>query len=241
MEYLVVIQPDSRGKVSKKAAQQRILQVLQRRAKGMGTAEPTVVAKDDDLIIVEIPGVKDASKTPAFLTSSARIEFYHAKNVISSQDLKRNYRPIYSQDANNPLVSFIRASDDKEIKPGTKEYKEMIDGWSLILSGTDVARAQANPKGTSYEPALEFSSDGTRKMMAWSNVYYGKEESIAVVLDGNVLSIANVHKEARLESNCVINGTFTADYVKSLVELVNGGSLPGGLKLLRSSVVSPAK
>jgi SecD/SecF fusion protein len=239
LNYQVVVSPDMKGKVSMETARQQIIQVLLRRASGMGAAEPIVAAKGEDQIIVEIPGEKDVKKAQEIIGSSARIEFYHARNVLSPQDRNRRYDIVPSSDPNNPLVSFKRLSDNKDIKPGTQEYKDMIAGWSLILAGTDVAKAQANPKGDSYEPAMEFSADGARKMSAWSSVYFGKEEPIAAVLDGNVLSIANVQKDARLETNCVINGSFTADYVKNLVGLLNGGSLPAELKPLGSYTVSP--
>jgi SecD/SecF fusion protein len=150
------------------------------------------------------------------------------------------YLPGKDANANDPLVHFTRTSDNKAIEPGTPEYKEMINGWTLILAGTDIAKATAEPKADSYQPAMAFNNDGTRKMSAWSGVYFGKEEQVASVLDGNVLSIAPVQKDARLESNVIINGTFTKDYVLNLVGLLNAGSLPAELKELGAYTVSPS-
>lgn len=240
LNYRVVINADQKGKVSMEQARSQIIQVLLRRAGGMGAAEPVVAAKGEDQVIVEIPGIKDIKRAIDTIGSSARIEFYHARNVVSGQDMNRDYIPSgEGKNENDPIVRFTRRSDNKLIEPNTAEYANILKGWTLILAGTDLARATAQPNGDSYQPLMEFNTDGTRKMSAWSSVWYGKEEPLAVVLDGRVLSIANVMKDARLESNCVTQGTFTPTYVTNLVGLLNAGSLPANLELLGTSVVSP--
>ena len=241
LTYQVAITPDMKNKVSMEQARPQIIQVLQLRASGLGAAEPIVQAKGDDQVIVELPGVSDIEKAKATIGSSARIEFYHAKNVLSGQDSKRAYQIAPSTNPNDPYVHFIRTRDGKAIEPGTPEYDEMINGWTLILAGTDLAKATAQPRGDSYEPAMEFKGAGTVKMSAWSHRpdVLGKEEPLAAVLDHKVVSIANVKKDAIIENACFTEGNFTKEYVINLVGLLNGGSLPADLHLLGSSTVSP--
>jgi SecD/SecF fusion protein len=240
LSYQVELAPDLKGKVTMEEARQQIIQVIQRRAGGMGAAEPVVAAKGDDQIIVELPGITNLDEARKVLGSSARMEFYHARNVVSGKDSNRTYRAEPSSNPNDPQVNFVRIRDNKIINdPNSTEYKDIIAGWTLILAGTDVKDAKAEPAGESYEPFMEFSNDGTRKMSAWSSIYYGKEEPLAVVLDGRVLNIANMAPDAKLESNCVTHGTFTKQYVTTLVGLVNGGSLPASLKELGAYTVSP--
>ena len=239
LTYQVDLMPDMKATTTPEQAREQIIPVIRNRAAGLGAAEPLVGAKGTDQIIVELPGVKDVEKAKDTIGSSARIVFYHAKNVNSGQDFNREFQEVRDSDPNNPVVHFIRNRDKKQIDPGTPEYAEMIKGWYQILAGTDMKKASANPRGDSYEPFMEFSNDGTRKMSGWSRQYLGKEEPIAAVLDGKVLSIANVQKEADLSNNCVINGTFTKEYVTNLVSLLNAGSLPADLKFLGSNTVSP--
>lgn len=239
LTYQVNMLPDMQGKMTAQQAQTQIIPVLLNRASGMGAAEPVVAAKGDDQIIVEIPGEKDVEKAIKQIGTSARIEFYHATSVVSGLDSNRLYRRVEGSDPSNPVVDFVNTKTGKEIKPEDQEYKDMVKGWYLILAGTDLAKASANPFGDSYQPYMEFNNEGTRKMSAWSQRYLGKEEPIAAVLDGKVLSIANVQHDADLSSNCVINGTFSKQYVTSLVSLLNSGSLPADLKLLGSNAVSP--
>ena len=240
LTYQVELAPDLKGKVTMEEARQQIIQVIQRRAGGMGAAEPVVAAKGDDQVLVELPGVTNLADARQVLGSSARMEFYHARNVNSGLDKKRRYEQLPNENPNDPLVHFRRLSDNKEIDdPKSPEYKEIINGWTLILAGTDVKDAKAEPNADSYLPYMEFSNEGTRIMSAWSSIYYGKEEPLAVVLDGRVLSIANMDPSAKLESNCVTHGTFTKEYVANLVGLINGGSLPANLKELGAYTVSP--
>jgi SecD/SecF fusion protein len=240
LTYKVELAQDLKGKVTIEEARQQIIQVLLRRAGGMGAAEPVVAAKGDEQIIVELPGETDIAKARKVIGTSARLMFYHARNISTVQDPNRGYVPIKNSDPNNPLVSFTRTRDNKVINPGTPEYREMLAGWTLILAGTDISNAKAEPNGMdSYEPLMTFSPDGTRKMSGWSNIYFGKEEQIASVLDENVLSIAPVQKDARIEGNCVTNGTFTKEYVVNLVSLINGGALPAELRELGAYTVSP--
>ena len=239
LTYQIKLKADQAGKVTMEKARSQILQVIARRAGGMGAAEPLVAAKGDDQVIVEIPGIQDSKKAQEIIGSSARIEMYHARNVDTVQDAGRFYIPIPNEDPLNPQITFVRKSDQKKIEPGTEEYKQMISSWTLILAGPDLASARALPKAEGYEPLLDFDNTGTAKMSAWSSQYFGKEENIAAVLDGKVLYISPVQKTANLSNNCVIQGTFTNDYVNTLVGLLNAGSLPADLELLGTTVVSP--
>lgn len=239
LTYQVELAPDLKGKVTMEQARTQIIHVLQGRAGRMGASEPIVGAKGEDQVIVELPGETDIQKARESLGKSARLKFYHAKSVNSGQDFNRKYSQVPNPNENDPLVHFVRNSDKKPIEPGTPEYREMIDSWYLILAGTDVANAKAEPFGDSYQPLMNFSADGTRKMSAWSATYLGKEEPLAAVLDGQVLSIANMKKDAEIQDSCVTDGKFTKEYVLSLVSYLNAGSLPADLKELGAYTVSP--
>jgi SecD/SecF fusion protein len=239
LTYQVKLLKDQQGKIALPKARSQIISVLLNRASGMA-AEPVVVAKGEDQVVVELPGISDINAAREVIGSSARIELYHARNLNSAQDTNRAYDEVRSDDPNTPVVKFRKRGDGKLIEPGTAEYKSVIQGWYLILAGTDLAAATAQPAGqNSYQPAMEFNNDGTRKMSQWMDRYYGKEEPIAFVMDGRVLSVSPVMRDARITSNAFISGEFSTKYVTSLVSLLNGGSLPAELEELSSSAVSP--
>lgn len=239
LTYQIQLQNDQKGKITVEQARAQILPVLHKRAGGLGAAEPLIAAKGEDQVVVEIPGVKDPKVAREQIGSSARIEFYHARNVTTNQITSRRYQEVNRDQSSDPSVDFYDTLTKKDVKFGTPEYKEMIKGWTLILAGPDLAKAAGEPTaGGGYRPFMEFSPEGTRKMSRWSNITKGQEEKLAAVLDGRVLSIAGVEKNAVLENNCVITGTFSNEYVTNLVTLLNAGSLPADLVLLGDSTVS---
>ncbi|MEZ0326229.1 MAG: protein translocase subunit SecD [Fimbriimonas sp.] len=225
----------------------KLIAILMRRASGsMGVVEPIIVPKGEDQIIVELPGATDIEDARKIIGTSARIEFYHAKNVATDTSPFRPYDDVERKDT-TPTVSFKRTSSstgqidfrtsDGKVNP---EYTKIIKGWGEpILAGEDLAKADAQPSGNSTQPLMLFSREGSKKMEAWSRKFFGRGEKIASVLDGEVLSIAPVEKGALLSDNAVINGTFDRAYVRRLVDLLNAGALPVKMTELGSEKIDP--
>ncbi|MFZ4507311.1 MAG: protein translocase subunit SecD [Fimbriimonas sp.] len=220
----------------------RLLSILQNRAVGpLGVSEPTVSAKGADQFVIELPGLTDIETARQVIGTSAKIKFYHAKNVVTP---KNEYRTYIASDSakndENPAVSFQRkVGGTGEIKPGTPEYAAVIAGWDMILQGDELASAELHVQNGSTIPAMNFSSEGARKMEAWTRKVYNRRENLAAVLDGKVLSIASVMDDTILKDNAIITGTFTTKYVQRLVDLLNAGALPVDLVPLSSEKVDP--
>lgn len=221
---------------------QRLIRILIRRASGsLGVSEAPVVAKGLDEVVVELPGFSDIDKARQVIGTSAKIQFYWAKNVVNQTS---TYRPFSvaedSKDPSNPTVSFKRTYGSTDIiKVGTPAYDEIIKGWDLILEGEELRSAQSQIQGDREEPEMLFSAEGADKMRKWSTAHENQHEGIAAVLDGRVLSLANVIDNTVLSDNAVIEGTFTHEYVKNLCDLLNGGALPVNLTELSSEKVDP--
>lgn len=218
-------------------AQSRVVSLLTNRASGIGVKEPQVSAKGTDQVVVELPDVQDLAAAEAQIGSSARIEFYHARNVATQQASYRDYEPADSKDSKNPSVSFYRKGSPNPIVAGTPEYENIIKGWTLILSGPDLQSARAEPQGQGFQPYMQFSPIGAQKMERWSRAYKGKGEYLAAVLDRRVVSIAAVNEDQVLSDNAIITGTFDTEYVKSLVGLLNSGALPVDLEKVGANTV----
>lgn len=236
------MQLDAKQRKNIEDVRSRLIKILDSRARGpIGAAEPNILPKGDDQIVVELPGATDIEKARDVIGSSAKIEFYWARNVVSPKDGNRLYRADENRSDNDPGVSFTRTygAPGDVIKYGDPRYASVIQGWEKILEGEDLEKAQAHPAGGSYQPEMIFSRDGARKMETWSRAHAGQEEMIAAVLDGRVLSIAHVQQDAILSDEAVINGQFSAEYVTRLVDLLNAGSLPVNLTVLSSEKVDP--
>ena len=227
------------------AVQNRLVSIMQNRAVGpLGVTEPTVTKKGTDQIVVELPGIKDAAKAAETMGSSARIEFYWAKNVVAPLAPERPYVPSEAKDAKDIAVSFSQKYGDQapitySLPNGgvNPKYQAILSRWDLILAGDDLAHAEGTAQGTNgaYIPLLTFSPAGAQKMETWSRNH--PQENIAAVLDGKVLSINPVAPDTVLKDNAVVHGDFPPGYVAKLSDILNSGSLPVDLKAISTETV----
>lgn len=226
---------------SVRANMQRIL--TNRVTSGLGVVEGTVQYKDPDQFIIELPGATDENEARKLLSTTASIEWYHARNVVNKSQPYNQYEEGKTETVNgSPAVTFVKRGDTngKEIKPGDPEYQRIIDGWGEpIIKGDELAKAEAIPLGDTYMPSMNFSAAGARKIEDWTRKNQFLGSKLAAVLDGVVLNIAPLKEGAIIRESAQIDGTFEKQYVLSLVNLLNSGSLPVSLKELESSRVDP--
>jgi SecD/SecF fusion protein len=233
------------------SVQNRIEGILLNRATGgLGVVEPTIQKKGTTGFIVELPGVTDAEEARKLMSTTARIEWYHATNVSTVKLPNRMYNET-DADGDKPEVWFMKRGSDEVIKPTipdpenpertirNPEYQRIIEGWTLILSGDELADAQPIPMGDKYIPSMRFSSEGARKMERWSRANTYRGEKLAAVLDGVVMNVAPLKEGAIISSEGIIDGNFSVEYVKSLTSLLKSGSLPVSLVETSSTVVDP--
>lgn len=220
----------------------KLIPILGGRAQGeLGVAEAPVVAKGLYDVVVELPGYSNIDEARRIMGTSAKIQFYWAKNVVNQTNTYAPFTVVNDdKDPNNPTVEFKPSyGGTATIKVGTPAYAAIIKDWDLILEGQDLASAQSTIQGDKEEPEMLFAPAGAEKMRDWSSKHENIHASIAAVLDGRVLSIASVVDNTILSDNAVIEGTFSHQYVKSLCGLLNGGALPVNLKELSSEKIDP--
>ncbi|MBS1718524.1 MAG: protein translocase subunit SecD [Armatimonadetes bacterium] len=229
----------------------QILRILEQRVMtGVGVVEGVVLPKDPDQYIVELPGFTNLDEAAKVLGTSASIKFYWAKNIKTDLATYRPYQiGTKEEKGDNISVSFTDVLN-RDIKPtivgadgravANPDYQKIIDGWDLILQGDDLASASPQATGQSgYRPLMNFSANGARKMEAWSRQVMNKHEYLAAVLDGKVLSIAPLKDNTILSDNAIIEGEYSAEYVKGLTSLLNSGALPVDLKLIAQENEDP--
>jgi len=221
---------------------QRTGQILSRRAgTNLGVVEALIQPKGTDQFIVELPGFTNIDEALKVMGTSAQIEFFDASNVQTKTASYREYTEKQSDDPDNPEVWFVNRAGET-IKPGTPQYAEIIKGWGdPIVKGDELKSAEMEQlPGGGYQPLMNFTKDGPRKMSEWSHANNHRGEMLAAVLDNVCISIAPLKDGAVLSDNAIIEGNFSAAYVRSLRDLMNSGALPVHLKVLSSERVDPS-
>ncbi len=188
--------------------------VIERRVNIFGVSEPIIQTENagvisgnsDERLIVELPGITDIE---------------NAKKLIGE----------------TPLLDFRLA------KPNTEEILKANPQATLDdlfipteLTGRYLSRATVEFEQNTQAPlvGLEFNSEGADIFKKITGEHKG--ESLAIVLDGIVLSAPTIQGEIP-NGKAQISGSFTIDQVKSLVNNLNYGALPVPISLASSQTV----
>ncbi|MEQ1934018.1 MAG: protein translocase subunit SecD, partial [Fimbriimonadaceae bacterium] len=236
-----------KDQAKKGEARKTTLNILERRTENFGSVvEGAVFAKGDDQIKVELPGKVSLTEAEKMMGSTAKIEWYWAKNLQTATKAYRPYDASRDEDPDEPSVSFTKRDSDKTIsyfKEGTKEknpeYQSIIAGWDLILEGEELVSAERAQRGTDFIPSFKFNASGAKKMERWCKVHQNQGENLAAVLDGRVISVAPLQDGAIITDQGEINGEFTPEYLTRFIDLLNSGSLPVPIELIASASVDP--
>lgn len=214
------------------------VKIMESRATNVNAVQEfKIVPKGTDQIIVELPGRVSLADAQRTMNTSAKIEWYWARNITSAKGVTRTYDISEAEDEEKvePEVSFYRNSapeklisfySNPELRTKNPEYQNIIRGWQLILSGDELQRATPTNSTQGWIPSFKFSPAGGRKMRAWTVANKDRGEYLAAVLDGKVISIAPLKDGAIIEREGIIDGKFTTEYVRNLCALLNSGALP---------------
>ncbi|HVL40147.1 MAG TPA: protein translocase subunit SecD [Fimbriimonadaceae bacterium] len=219
-----------------------VLRTMTNRASAsLGVQEGLVQRQGTNRIVVELPGFTDAKEAAETIGTTASLEWYWARNV-ATELVPRQYTADqgHIEYDGKPAVTFrSRSNPDKQITPADPEYRKIVEGWTLLLRGDDLASASAQLEGDHYIPTFRFSREGARKMREWTTRHTQRGEYLAAVLDGQVISIAPLQRGAIISDRGQITGQFEKDYVFRLVRLLNAGSIPVTLTQVAQQVVDP--
>lgn len=235
------LQPDQRQNIPQ--IQNDLVRTMQSRAgSALGVTEASVSKKGLDQIVIELPGYTDINAAKGVLSTTAKIQVYHADNVRTQKRTTRPYVEDQRKTDENgvPYITFTRRSTPTNVlEPGDPAYAEMIKGWNLLIEGADVTDAFPRSEGTNTVPVFNFGGEGAKNLEQFTRRFRNDGELLAFVLDGRVLSINPVEPGAVLSTTAYINGTFDPAYVMTLTGLIKAGSLPADLKELSSQKVDP--
>lgn len=223
--------------------------ILERRLKGpFGASEATVVVKGDDQFIVELPGITNTEEVLKTLLTTARLEFWWAKNVKNTNDPNRPYvaEQGVGKDGGEEW-NFTNPETKTTLKSGTLELKQMVkEEWfwdevgKPVLDGGMLQEAKAEARGAMGAVVeLKFNDVGTKRLADFSRQVYGKEEVMAIMLDNAVISFPHMKAVITDGSAVIEGGNMTAKEAKRLEVLLRAGALPVDLERINMIKVEP--
>lgn len=193
---------------------------LQKRVEQYST-EAQVYKEGDDRINIEIPGVTDANSILEDLGKPGSLYFIRQTDENGSAN--------YQLDSSTYQYKLTRSLD------------QIIADGDAVLSGTDVADAQAGYQNDSMSNQqivveLTFTDEGAQKFADATTRAYEKHESIGIYYDGEFISVPSV-QAAITNGQAVITGEKTIESARALASTIRIGGLKVELEELRSNVV----
>jgi preprotein translocase subunit SecD len=220
----ITITPSAAGITQRTAnAASAAIETINRRINQLGTAESSVVRQGADRILVQYPGLKDASQLKALIKETARLTFHEVHNQFTAED---------AQQGRAPAGWRVFPSDEAGEPPHLLRETPVVKGEELV-------DAQPGFDQQNNQPIITFRFDqsGARKFGRFTQANVGRP--FAIVLDGKVLS-APVIQTAILGGTGQISGNFTVDSANRLAVQLRSGALPVDMTIVEERTVGPS-
>jgi preprotein translocase subunit SecD len=233
--FNLAMKPSMLTDLKSKAVTQAI-ETIRNRVDALGVNEPTIQEHGlgDYQILVQLPGIDDPERVKSIIQSTAMLEIKQSLGGPYSSE------QAALQDKNGVLPP------DAMLLPGHTAPgagTDSGDAWYLVsrvsaVSGKDLRDAQPS-RDQSGQPSVSFTltGEGGQRFYNFTSAHVG--DGLAVVLDGKVQEVANIHEPIR-DRGEISGGHMSEQSSKDLSMILRSGALPAGIKYLNESVVGPS-
>ncbi len=173
----------------------------------LGVNEPEIAIEDDNRIRIALAGVTNEDEARDVISSTASLSFRDANDNLLMTADVLGGSVKVSQDQYGRPAVSLPIKDKDTFYEVTSKVKDMTN--NVIVIWLD------------YNPEVDS--------------YYKEKDKCGSLSSSRCLSAARV--ESAFSSDVIISGNFTTEEAKSLVELINSGSLPTKLNEISSHTV----
>ena len=237
----VVLQPP--GDVDDPELIDQAIEVIRDRVDALGVSEADIT-RQGNAIVVELPGVKDQRRALEAVGQTAELRFRPVLEFIpveAAPDAPPTTLPTPTAEADDlpgseVIIQGFLADDETEV------LYRLGPAGSL---GRDIAGAQAvfEPTSTQWSVQLQFSEEGIGRFNRIAEACFNglptcAAGSVAIVLDGEVVSAPSVRNAEYQRDQVNITGAFDEADAKELATVLRFGALPVQLEQESVSTVS---
>ncbi len=203
-----------------------------------GVSEPRVSGEEDDLIVVELPGLKNPDRVLKNLNLTGQLAF----QIVDEQLSLMNDR---SRDINEVLVySNLQWYYDGELLPDDREVRYLVNNDKKTGNLTEtpmvlyrdkklkvrVLRDAAVQQGQLGGYEIRFALDAQTASEMFSLTSANMDKPMAIILDNNIKTAPYIR--AAISDSGVISGDFTVERANDLSRILRAGALPADIKYL---------
>jgi preprotein translocase subunit SecD len=221
---------DKRAVDIKKMAVEQSLETIRNRVDQFGISEPEIIPQGIDRIIVQLPGVKDATRAKSLIGRTALLEFKLVDDEHSLDDALKG---------NIPDGSVVAYESRTDRDSGRRSQIPILLKSKSLLSGDALESAKVQISDRFGEPnvSIKFNAQGAKDFdrITGENV----KKRLAIILDDAVHS-APVIQERISGGQAQITGSFTMEEATDLAIVLRAGALPAPVNILEERTVGPS-
>ncbi len=211
-EILYQISSSEEGKKVSSEEVENTYRTMLRRIDKLGVSEPELLIEGQDKIRVKLAGVTNPDEARDYITVAGELSFRDSSdNKLMDKSVLADSGAKISQDENGNPAILLNIKDKDKFYEVTSAISQTED--KLIVIWLDFDKSE----GDSYASTKDSCGD-------FENVNDTKCLSAATVKEG-------------FSSNVIIQGNFTDEQVKTLVDLINSGSTNVKFKEISSKTV----
>jgi preprotein translocase subunit SecD len=229
-EFRIVgmLKPEAQRRTQDFALQQNIT-TLRNRVNELGVAEPIIQQQGADRVVVQLPGVQDTTRAKEILGRTATLEI----RMVEEEKMD---------------PSSLQAALSGQVPFGTELYLErggqpVLVKRQVVLTGDRINDAQPGFDGTSGEPAVHITLDGTgaRIFQQVSRENVGKRMAILLFEKGKgEVVTAPVIRQEIGGGRVQISGRMTTREAADVSLLLRAGALAAPMDIIEERTVGPS-
>ncbi len=212
-----------------KSAIDQALETIRNRVDQFGVAEPEIERQGENMILVQLPGIKDPERAKDLIGKTALLEF---KLVDDEYDAGR------APAGNIPIGDVLLYERQVDPKTGSVSKVPYLIKDKTLMTGNVLkdARVKLDQNNRPYV-GISFYPAGAKLFEQITGDYVGRR--LAIILDNNIYS-APVIKQRISGGEAIIEGRFTMEDARDLAIVLRAGSLPAPVKVLEERTVGPS-
>jgi preprotein translocase subunit SecD len=235
--YTLTMRPSRIAEIQEQTMKQS-LETIERRINALGLTEPTIQlhGRNDNEILVQLPGEGDPSRAKAVIQAGGQLEL----------KLVEDPNPYPSQAAALAAHGGI-LPPGTELIPGRSESRSGSDtgeNWYVVsrapvVTGRDL-RSATESRNTNnpgqWQVNFSLSAEAARRFGPFTEQNVGRQ--MAIVLEHRVYSAPVI--KSRIEDQGFIEGNFSEESAHDLALVLRAGALPASIKYLEERTVGPS-
>ena len=217
---------------------QQSLETIERRINALGLTEPTIQlhGRNDNEILVQLPGEGDPSRAKAVIQAGGQLEL----------KLVEDPSPYPSQTAALAAHGGV-LPPGTELVPGRSDSRNPADAgevWYVlsrtpVVTGRDLRSATENRNTNNpgqWQVNFSLSAEGAHRFGPFTEQNVHRQ--MAIVLEHRVYSAPVIN--SRIDDQGFIEGNFSQESAHDLALVLRAGALPASIRYLEERTVGPS-